>query len=489
MAAIGMAGCRMAAVRAQAPPAIAIQAHWRRVTAISSATPTLQVVVNPLLRRGSPIHDAAFQALKNLGADEVRFVPWLPYPRLAVAELRPPRAGRADWDFSLIDPIVRDFFRATRGHSRIVNFSTIPQWMFATARPVAYPADPNQVVWNYEQGRRLRVPISAVAAYYARLASWYMRGGFRDETGRWHASGYHYKIQYWEVLNEVDFEHSMSPRFYTRLYRGITAALHRVAPRMKFVGAALAMPSLNPEFFDYFLDPRHRRGAPLDMLSYHFYASPTPGQDLRDWQYTFFDQADHFLDSVRYIQAIRQRLAWSTKTDADELGCILPHDTAPHLVKPIPPRYWNLCGAMYAYLYARLAALGVQVAGESQLVGYPSQFPSVTMVDWRTGKPNARYWILKLLHDHLGPGDRLVSTLGGGSAIFAQAVITPAGARELLLVNKRDRNIEVALPGAKGATVESVNRAYQPPAAAQVPGNTLALAPFQVSVVSWRPRR
>ena len=29
---------------------------------------------------------------------------------------------------------------AQTGHSVIINFSTIPQWMFKTEKPVAYPA-------------------------------------------------------------------------------------------------------------------------------------------------------------------------------------------------------------------------------------------------------------------------------------------------------------------------------------------------------------
>ena len=65
---------------------------------------------------------------------------------------------------------------------------------------------------------------------------------------------------------------------------------------------------------------------------------------------------------------------------------------------------------MYAYLYVELAKRGVEVAGESQLVGYPTQFPSVSMVDWDTGQPNARFWVLKLLRDNFGPGDKLVET-------------------------------------------------------------------------------
>ena len=38
-----------------------VEAHWDKVTGISKTTATLQVVVNPPLRRGSPIHDAAHQ--------------------------------------------------------------------------------------------------------------------------------------------------------------------------------------------------------------------------------------------------------------------------------------------------------------------------------------------------------------------------------------------------------------------------------------------
>jgi len=43
-----------------------------------------------MIRRGSPIHDQTFKALSQLKAEYVRFVPWFPYPRLAVAELAEP---------------------------------------------------------------------------------------------------------------------------------------------------------------------------------------------------------------------------------------------------------------------------------------------------------------------------------------------------------------------------------------------------------------
>src|ERR1700731_2271952 len=116
-----------------APVQIAV--HWDKILHESRTTPTLQVVVNPPLRRGTAVHDNAFQALHDLAADFVRYVPWLPYPRLGVGELESPKDGKTSWDFSLIDPMTIDFLEATKGHSVILDFSTIPQWMFKTDNP------------------------------------------------------------------------------------------------------------------------------------------------------------------------------------------------------------------------------------------------------------------------------------------------------------------------------------------------------------------
>ena len=128
--------------------------------------------------------------------------------------------------------------------------------------------------------------------------------------------------------------------------------------------------------FEYFLDHHHHQaGIPLDMISYHFYATPAPGETPEIQQYTFFDQADRFLATVRYIEAIRRRLSPATATTVDEIGSISADDggqTDPrHVTKPIPNSYWNLSGATFVYVYGQLASLGIQVAGESQLVEIP----------------------------------------------------------------------------------------------------------------------
>jgi hypothetical protein len=68
----------------------AVLLEWSSSIRNLQTQPTLQVVVNPLLLRHVPQSKAIFQSLANLGASTVRFVPWLPYPRLAVAALEPP---------------------------------------------------------------------------------------------------------------------------------------------------------------------------------------------------------------------------------------------------------------------------------------------------------------------------------------------------------------------------------------------------------------
>ena len=469
---------------------VKVKVDWTKIERVSKTTPTLQVVVNPLLRRGSPIHDQAFQSLRNLQADDVRFVPWFPYPMLAVAELLPPTAERTFWDFSLIDPMILDFLDATRGHTIVLNFSTIPQWMFKTDKPIQPPSDPDDVDWSYEQGTELRDPsMKEVSDYFARIVSWYTQGGFTDELGHRHDSSHHYKIDYWEILNEPEYEHAMTPQMYTRLYDAVSTSIRRVAPEMKFVGMSLATPSKSPDFFEYFLDSKnHQPGIPLDAISYHFYAVPSGDQSSDIHPFTFFEQADHFVDTVRYVESIRRRLSPQTQSMLNEIGTIRAEDIGQGdpASAPVPPSYWNLSGAVYAYLCAQLAELGTEVVGESQLVGYPTQFPSVSMIDWTTGRPNARYWVLKLLRENFGPGDKLTETKLDTSSVYAQGFITPQGKKKVLVVNKRDRVAQLLLPGATRARMEVVDQGtgFNPPSSSELTSEHLTLGGLAVAVVT-----
>jgi hypothetical protein len=474
-----------------------VDIDWDKTVIVTKSTPTLQVVTNPMLNPGSPIHDGSFSALKALGADYVRYVPWLPYPKIAVAELDPPTNEKTSWDFTYIDPVTKDFLAATEGHSTIINFSTIPAWMFKTDQPVKYPDDPNQVFWDYTKGTELRDPTGKeLGDYFGRLVSWYTKGGFTDENGKKHESGYHYTFPYWEVLNEVDFEHSTTPEDYAKRYDAIVEGIRKVCPNTKFMGIALAIPGQNPKYFEYFLNPKnHKAGIPLDYISFHFYATPAMDETLDGWQHTFFNQAAGFLATTRYILAIRDLLSPQTKIDTDELGVILPTDdveirASKAMPDHIPHRYWNAAGALYAYLFVELSKLGVDVIGESQLVGYPSQFPSVSMIDYNNGKPNSRYWVLKLVKDNFHSGDKLVAAKPAKgfepNDVMIQGFVTPQG-KKVLLVNKTNSEKTVKLSdelrGAASLTVDE-DTGDEAPRAGEVAGSELKLAPFAVTVLT-----
>ena len=482
-----------AAAHAQLPEQT--QIDWNKTILVSRSTPTLQVVTNPMLNPGSPIHDGSFAALKTLGADYVRYVPWLPYPKTAVAELDAPTKEKTSWDFTYIDPVTKDFLAATEGHSTIINFSTIPAWMFKIDTPVKYPADPNQVFWNYTQGTELRDPSGKeMGDYFGRLVSWYTQGGFTDENGKRYESGNHYTFPYWEVLNEVESEHHTSPEDYTKRYDAIVEGIHKVSPQTKFVGMALGDAGGNPKFYEYFLNPKnHKPGIPLDYISFHFYSHPALDETLDGWQHTFFNQAEGFLATTRFIVAIRDRISPSTKLDTDELGVILPTDLAEIMASKaqpdhIPHRYWNAAGALYGYLFVELSKLGVDVIGESQLVGYPSQFPSVSMIDYNNGKPNARFWVLKLIKDNFHPGDKLVANHEQdfeSQNVEIQGFITPQG-KKVLFVNKTntDQTVKLSAELANGATLTVDDQTGdEAPRAGKADGAELKMAPFAVTVL------
>jgi len=138
--------------------------------------------------------------------------------------------------------------------------------------------------------------------------------------------------------------------------------------------------------------------------------------------------------------------------------------------------------------------MGIDVAGESQLVGYPTQFPDVSMMNWENGKPNARYWVLKLIKDNFGPGDKLVSTSFNGSDIVCQAFITSKG-KKLLLINQRNKEIQISLPMAAtqiiSHCVDTTTRENPPVQTifdfkTKSDYNTITLKPFAVAVIEMK---
>ena len=551
-------------------PSSVISVDWSASVRALRTSTGFQTVVNPVTSRESPYHDQVYEKIASLGSSYQRYVPWLPYPKMGIAELERPSHGGlcgfvnsggnasntsiwsttldcgkygagvidsvvfadygmptgycnelkagactkdvtavvreacvgkasctlvssdavfgispclgnrlavevtcsnkavdtfTSWDFDLLDEGMLDFLAAADAANRtsIPNFSTIPNWLFNNSDRTYFPDDPLGETWHYEAGTALVDPTgTAVGDYYGRLLAHYLEGGFTDEGGRW-IPGHNLTFSHWEVLNEVNYEHSMTPEFYTNLYDAIVLGIKRHCPRgaanLKFFGLGGAGES----YVLYFLNKSHHTdpSIPIDLISVHSYAGASarngstgngvPGQAYAE---SFFPHAESFVNSLPSVYATIAASDYpNVLVDADEVGVILPDDNDSVYTADapgFPAIYWNAAAAMYAYIFGASALVGLDVLGESQLIGYPSipfsrgppingpwtappQYPSVSMLSWggafgQQGDGTARYWALKLLGDSFRAGppggafdaahaDALVNTsVSGGGA-------------------------------------------------------------------------
>jgi len=95
---------------------------------------------------------------------------------------------------------------------------------------------------------------------------------------------------------------------------------------------------------------------------------------------------------------------------------------------------------------------------------------------------------LELINSNFGPGDKIVATQSTSSDVLAQASITAAG-RKVLLVNSSNKPVQVSLAGViEGSHLkaEIVDEASgeNAPRKEPVTGAEIKLAPFAVAVVS-----
>lgn len=412
-------------------------------------TATFQVVSNPLLEKtfaledGSsiqnPIHQAAWDSVKQLQADHIRFQLWFPYPHTSVAELDPPKPGHpTSWNFTSLLPQLGDFMDSTSGHPVIWNFGTIPCWMFwgPTTGGCPYPKDPRVSDFGYgERGIRAffrdRSGVT-LAEYFSRLFGFLIRGSMVDENGAVHAGGPAYNLSaargdVIEFLNEG--EHYYTPKEYINDYDVAVSHLQRDLPKDRipsFMGIGGChnghwnwwyMGSCT-QWLTEFLNHSHHvdSDVPLPYASIHYYASSSNRSDTSTYTRDFFGSADKWLKEMDTNIAIRDKLSPQTKLAITELGVLLLDDES-KVFGPdggLPDIFFNAVGSFFAYVFAQLSLKGVDIACFSQLIGSPPipewgikdmQFPSGTMISWETGNGNAKYWTLSLILQHLNKGD------------------------------------------------------------------------------------
>jgi hypothetical protein len=160
----------------------------------------------------------------------------------------------------------------------------------------------------------------------------------------------------------------------------------------------------------------------------------------------FFTHIPTFFSTVAEVEEIRKQLSPDTMVDLDELGVILPGDPEGG---PIPSLYWNACAALFAFSFQNLSSQNISLVGMSQYMGYPTQYPSVSMLNWRNGQGTARYWLLRLfisLFDDRTPITLVPTQVSDDTKIAAQAYATAEGDQYVVVLNKLSVPVDVQVP-------------------------------------------
>jgi len=239
-------------------------------------------------------------------------------------------------------------------------------------------------------------------------------------------------------------------------------------------------------------------------VSYHFYALYKASEMHSNLAITVFDQADEFIESLRYVCAIRDVLSPRTGLMITEIGTMNQGTRA----RPtdLLRLEIQLSAAMYAYLYSRLAALGVKAVHISGLVAVqPDQmWQELAMIEWTSGRPNARYWVLKLLNEHFPTGSTLVQTrnftappyplppvalerMSRAAPVFGQAFVTPQGARKLLLIKRTNEPVAVNLGIEVAASWRFVDygEGNGEPQTSDHRGNSFTMGPLVIAIANF----
>lgn len=486
-----------------------VSVKWANVERVTNTVPTTQILAHANTLRSHRLHDPEFKALKDLKTNDTRMQAWYSIPIQAVPELKEPTDKETFWDFKYLDDLMEDYYANTTGRHH-VNIGTVPRWMFKVP-PMDIPTDPTVSFYNYtNDGTKADLLKDSTgkqfADYQARIYQWYTQGGFNDELGKYHKSGHHYKIDTWGVMNETQLENKIGVQQYTKLYDAVVKAIHKIDPKVQFYGPEVANAEI--PWARYFLNPKNHDPEALPMLkwfSFHNYVNA--GNDPSAWHAAYFTNepkeerggasAKGMVSRFQELLKIRDQLSPEVQIVLDESGtfdAIAPGEhscKADHPYTAYNPLYWNATGANYAVNFITAQRLGIPLMSMSQMDGYPTQCPSISMFDNDTARPNAHYWALYLITHNFAPGDKLVTTKSSTENVIAQASITPAG-RKVLLINTTDQPQTVDLAGAFKAplTAQVVDQASgeKEPRKDTCKNAQVKLAPFAVAVVTGAER-
>ena len=344
--------------------------------------------------------------------------------------------SRSDWDFTPLDLLVDDVFRA--GAEPVIDIGYMPDWMWNCA--TGQPNDPTFITFG---------------EYAARLVSYYNRGAFTAEDGRSviNPAGASHRVSIWELWNEPNFQTlsclgrggsptttvpAITPAQYLAMWNATAPRMLAVDPTIRLAGPATTagVTGRRPDYLELLM-----RSAPVrpDVVTFHAYGSYNP--DETDG--CLFDNAPPagrscFAGGIpAIVEGARTVRSWAPgqETWLTELNVLASYGNDPKA------RNWNALGAAWnASAFVRLGQTGV-----SSLFAYSFVHPGgnqFSVLDWTKGAtygtPLLSYWTAFYVSRFFPPGSTVLATTTSGlSGVDTLAVRTADGGISVLVVNRQ----------------------------------------------------
>ena len=314
-----------------------------------------------------------------------------------------PESTQGVWDFSSLDAAISTL-RANQ-ISFYLNVRNAPPWMFDNQGQLRDPS-----FYEFSQ-------------YMVDLVNWYNKGGFTDENGIYHHSGHIGWVHAWEIWNEPNSGYEipnvsnpsatwMDPVTFAQLYSIASNAMHAVDPTIITGGPAISADP-NDIYLQFFIADVT---APLDFLSFHFYAignqkTPDPA--------AFSEITGNFQHRLIYVRSVldqtfpgKQVPIWVDEVGYNEIARL-----------PVDPRGTAPVGC--AWLAATFAM------AEYQHVSLFAQFPflgnaQLGLIDIKSLQPYVPYWMYQLFASKFPSGTNLIPiSIPGSSGIVGLAAVAP----------------------------------------------------------------
>jgi hypothetical protein len=244
-------------------------------------------------------------------------------------------------------------------------------------------------------------------------------------------------------------------RRYIQFYDGVTRTVAAHYPHLKFVGACMAGRGneLDALVWRTFLDKNeHAEGTPLDAVAYHLYIMMMPPGMVQpprhEWNDLILADMPAKVNEARQSALAIKQTSPSTQIFMNEIGiCNTCAQTIgwynmDSTLGTGPNSTWsNLNAVAHVAIMGELGAAGVDMVGASQLLGWPAgkaagaeaaayasfpvgvpfanksigspyqpqvtangNCPEMSLLSWKDGTGNARYWLLKMLAAGIGNG-------------------------------------------------------------------------------------